>query len=34
MTIFRDEDRKVGLKLVGATPFECGIVELVYAPAR
>ncbi|HWZ04787.1 MAG TPA: dihydrofolate reductase family protein [Mucilaginibacter sp.] len=34
MTIFKDIEQKLNLKLVKAVPFECGIVVLCYEPAR
>jgi dihydrofolate reductase len=33
MTIFKDIEQKLNLKLVKATPFDCGIVVLCYQPA-
>ena len=33
MTIFREPGQNKALKLLSATPFECGIVVLTYAPA-
>lgn len=34
MTIFKEREQKLNLKLVKATPFDCGIVALCYYPDR
>ena len=34
MTIFRQPGDKARLKLVSATPYECGIVALLYSPSE